>query len=105
MLRALLPSVEALPPFTWHDDFEPVFIEMKPQHLTRIVVGSPEEWSEAGTFSSKVLEAAPALESVELTFLYQDETLRAAGAPVLQCMSQALQNGALRRLTKVELKN
>lgn len=75
LLRALLPSATELPSFTWDDDLEACSIEVKPQHLTRIEVWFNEEWSEVSTFSSKVLEAAPALETVAFRHhTHKDET-------------------------------
>jgi hypothetical protein len=62
------------------------------------------EWSEAGTFSWKVLEAAPALEMVRLYYTQEEnETPHASGAPVLQCLTEALRNSGLQRLEEVRL--
>lgn len=101
----LLPSIKELPFFVWDHVLEAHFTEVKPQYLTRINVWFSEEWVEAraSTFSSKVLEAAPVLEA--LTFYHNSEGAKplSSVAPLLQFMTEALQNGALQRLKKVEL--
>ena len=104
-MRALLPSVKELPSLTWHPAVGPCFIEIQPQYLNRIEVGFWNISSETSTFSWKVLAAAPAIETIALTHLFEEGTPHASGAPVMQCMIEALQTGALQRLKEVELGN
>ena len=57
-LRALLPSVRALPKFTWHDSFWPCFIDVRAPYLQMLSVLLDDSEVKGGAFTRKALEAA-----------------------------------------------
>jgi hypothetical protein len=96
LLRALLPSLEKFGTFTWQDAFEPHFLESKAPSLEEFCC----RCEHFGTvFSSKVLEAAPALLRVEVGCGNSK-----IGGAALQAISAALRHGALQNLQELEMR-
>ena len=95
LLRALLPSLKKFGTFTWRNEFEPYFLESKAPCLEDFRCRSEDFGS---VFSSKVLEAAPALFRIEMTC--GNSTI---GGAALQAISAALRHGALQNLQELEM--
>jgi len=92
-LRALLPSVRALPKFTWHDSFRPCFTDVRAPCLQMLSVFLDDSQVGGGAFTRKALEAAPALVGIQIESHNTAPTL--LGASALQSVTAALQRGAL----------
>lgn len=101
LLRALLPSVNELPPLTWHASFEACFCESQWPFVTRLEVFLDEESFEADmtVFSSDVLASMPSIVTIKLCA----DTCSVLGARALESITAALQCGALQALQRLEL--
>lgn len=96
LLRAPLPSVKELPGLNWQHAFEACFVGLKAPCLTVLNVLL---WPQHNSFPWKVLEAAPALETLRLM---QVDGGQPHGARCLKSVAIASRHGALLNLRKLE---
>lgn len=75
-----------------------MFIESKPQYLTKFEIIVEDEES---VFSPMVLEAAPALQKLQITCSADGESRRGPSSQALHSITTVLRNGALQHLEQV----
>lgn len=98
LLQALLPSLHALPPITWHAAFEACFVDIKPAFLKVLDLYYDDDFPPVST---AVWKSLPALESLTLR-AYTDQGDE-AGEELVSELVLALEQGAMLRLRTVDL--
>lgn len=94
-LRALLPSVTALPEFmTWVPEFERCFQDTQAPYLTTL-----QCYLEDDVVPWTAFQAARAIQKVEIVY----EELTPRGGAALRSVAEALRQGALQNLQKLQL--
>lgn len=92
LLRVLLPSIWNLSRLSWKRGFGDCFCEVKAPFITELELSADE--GNISDFSWKVLEAVPALESIDIC---------GGGTSFLKPVSTALRHGALQNLVNFTL--